>query len=91
MRFYDTCIAMAQQVLAEMSVEEQRCFAETPYADIWQYHFSVGLWIRNHYLNESDYLYRALRVLGRPSADEMSLFLLEFIQQYLQLERANML
>ena len=91
MGFYNACIAMVQELKKEMSRQEQLLFMDTPYTELWQHHFSVGWWIRNHYLKETDYLHKALLVLDKGSVDEMSLFLLEFAQQYLRLEQAGML
>ena len=90
MRFYKACEAVAIQVKELMTAEQQLCFMETPFRDMWQYHFTLGLWIRNHCLDEKGYLFKALRVLGKRTKDEMAMFLLDFTQSYLLLERANM-
>ncbi|MBQ6848623.1 MAG: hypothetical protein IJN76_01045 [Clostridia bacterium] len=91
MRFFNACAEVAQQVKNEMSQEDRLRFMDTPYEEVWQYHFSVGMWIRNRYLGKTEYLYKALLVLGNKTEDEMSLYLLKFIWQYLRLERACML
>ena len=91
MRFYEACVAVTNEIKKQMSLEEQLCFMETSYNDLWQYHFSVGHWVRNHCLDEKGYLYKALLMLGMQTKDEMSMFLLEFSQGYLLLERADML
>jgi len=91
MRFYEACMAVAKQIKSQMSLEDQLCFMEASHKELWQYHFSLGLWVRNHCLDEKGYLYRALFLLGKQTKDEMSMFLLEFSQGYFLLERANML
>ncbi len=91
MRFYEECVTIAQQLEKEMTQEARELFIETQFSDLWQYHYTIGMWIRNHHLDEKGYLYRALLILGKKSKDDMSMFLLEFIQQYFLLKRAEML
>jgi len=91
MRFYEECVAVAQQLEKEMSQENQALFMECPFSELWKYHLTLGLWMRNRYLNEQSYLYQALLILGKKTKDEMSMFLLKFAQQYLLLKRAQML
>jgi len=91
MLFFEECLAMAQQLEREMAQETRELFMETPFNELWQYHFTLGTWIRNHYLDEKSYLYKALLILGKKSKDDMSMFLLEFIQHYFLLRRARMI
>ncbi len=90
MRFYEACVAVAEQLEQEMTRENREVFMETEFAELWQYHFTIGMWIRNRFLNEKEYLYKALLILGKRTKDQMSMYLLEFIQQYFLLKRANM-
>ena len=78
MRFYEECVAVAQQLEKEMNRETQALFMECPFSELWKYHLTLGLWMRNRYLNEQSYLYRALLILGKNTKDEMSMYLLEF-------------
>lgn len=91
MRFYEECVAIAQQLEKEMTQEMRELFMEAPFSDLWQYHFTLGTWIRNHHLNENSYLYRALLILGKKTKDDMSMYLLEFMQHYFLLKRAEMI
>ena len=91
MRFYEACVRVAERIENRMPPEEQARFMETPYSELWQYHFTVGLWIRNYGLQNEPDLYPALRILGYNDTDAMSLYLLEFTQQYLKLKRAQLL
>ena len=91
MRFCEACIAVAEQMASFMTQEERAIFMETEYGELFNYYFSLGQWLHIHHLHESAYLYRALRILGKKSKEEMSLFLLEFAQQYFLLKRAEMI
>ena len=91
MRYYEECVAVAQQLEKEMTQEMRELFMQTPFSDLWQYHFTLGTWIRNHLLNEKSYLYRALLILGKRTKDDMSMYLLEFIQHYFLLKQAEMI
>jgi len=82
MQFYAACVRVAEQIEDILSNEQREIFIETEFKDLFLYHFSLGLWIRNHCLKKGDYLYRALQTIGYRDTDSMSMFLLEFIQQY---------
>ncbi len=91
MRFCKACVTVAEGIEQQMTQENQMLLMETPYPELWKYHFTVGMWIRNHCLDEKEYLYQAFRVLGFETKDDMSLFLIEFTQRYLLLKQADML
>ena len=91
MQFYAACVRVAEQIEDMLSNEQREIFIETEYKDLFLYHFSLGLWMRNHCLKKGDYLYRALQTIGCRDTDSMSMFLLEFIQQYLKLKKAQLM
>jgi len=91
MRFYMECAEVAEKIAAQMTREALELFIETEYSELFRFHFSWGMWIRNHCLDPQGYLYKALNVLGKETRDEMSMFLLGFAQQYLTLKRASLL
>ena len=90
MRFYKSCVTVVERIQEQLNLEEQLTLMETPYEELWRYS-DLGVWIENHYLKETDYLYKAFKLIGKQTKEEMTLFLLEFSQGYLVLERAEML
>ena len=42
MLFFEECLAMAQQLEREMAQETRELFMETPFNELWQYHFTLG-------------------------------------------------
>ena len=91
MKFYNACIQVAEAVETMLNKEEQALFMETEDTQMYLYHFSLGIWIRDHYLKPDDYLYQAFCCLGLRDRDRMSSYLLLFIKSHWLLKRADML
>ena len=91
MRFYTECVRVAESVGALMSEEQCAHFAECESKRLPEYQWTLGMWIRNHLLPHNTYLRAALNVLGFATPDDMSLFLIEFAQQYWKLKRIGMM
>ena len=90
MRFYKLGIHIAKSLAALLTPQQLQRFLQTPTSQLTEYQQSLGMWIRNHILPHNTYLCEALSLLGMASSDEKSLYLIEFAQHYLILERADM-
>lgn len=66
-----------------LSAEQVQAFFDCPFSQLHQYHFGLGLWVRNHLLRERDPLYQWMYRCGVTETDEMSALLLQWF--YLQL------
>ena len=90
MRFYKECSNVARSVGALMTSEQRAEFVACEQDKLPEYQLTLGLWIRHHLLPHNAYLRDALDVLGFVTPDEMSLYLIEFAQQYWKLKHAEM-
>lgn len=59
---------------------ENNCasFANSSYTQLYEYHFSLGLWIRNHLLYNNPDLLTCFRSYGIYQPDDMSDLILKF-------------
>ena len=70
-----------------LSAEQVQAFFDCPFSQLHQYHFGLGLWVRNHLLRDRDPLYQWLYRCGVTATDEMSTLLLQWF--YLHLHGAE--
>ena len=59
-------------------------FIQMDYCKLSQYHFSLGLWIRNHLLQDNSQLYRAFRENGIMDKDDMSMLIIQLFYLYIR-------
>ena len=90
MRFYTECVRVAESVGALLTEKQRALFVACEQDKLPEYQLTLGLWIRHHLLPHNAYLREALDVLGFVTPDEMSLYLIEFAQQYWKLKYAEM-
>lgn len=62
-------------------------FLNSSYEDLSDFHFNIGLWIRNNLLKDSgepDCLYRMFRDIGITQSDDMSTIITELFYIYMK-------
>lgn len=63
--------------------ENLTTFKYTPNGDLYIYHFGFGIWIRDHFLNETSTLYKLFINNGITDKDDMSVFIIELFYIHL--------
>ena len=91
MQFYRECVRVANQVNCLFTEQQRALFINADLIALCHYQSPVGTWIQRHILLHNSYLRHALSALGYTEPKDMSLFLLEFTQQYLKLKNAELL
>jgi hypothetical protein len=61
-------------------------FKQSSFADLYQYHFGLGMYIRNHFLGEKHKLYQLFAKAGAAERDEISFLLIQLFWVYLRLK-----
>lgn len=67
----------------------QRQFISKPYSMLAQYHFSVGMLIRNTFFNDSGRLYLMLKNSGIENPDDMSDLILHLFYIHLHTKKGG--
>ena len=73
-----------EQLFSEETLLE---FKEKPSDKLYQYHYGVGTWIRNHLLSDTDKLYHLFQENGIQERDDMSSYLLLMFHIHLNKEK----
>ncbi len=83
MEFFKEILKEFEVIESKMSPEVKEEFLRQNYDDLAQFHFSIGLYIRNNILLKKEKIYQVLEKAGF-SYDVMSAFLVELLYLYLK-------
>lgn len=78
------CFPKIEELFSENTLLE---FKEKPSDKLYQYHYGVGTWIRNHLLSDKDDLYHLFQKNGVEDRDDMSACMLLMFHIYLNKEK----
>ena len=82
MEFFGKLLEEFKKIEEKISEEVRNEFKNCKYDELSQYHFSIGLYIRNNILFKKGKIYSGLEKIGY-SYDEMSVFLIKLLYLYL--------
>lgn len=77
------------RLLEVMNDEVTQEFMEMKRKDVINFHFGFGLWIRNNMLYNDDELFDTFMAAGYMDADDMSMYILEQLYDYLHAADKN--
>ena len=80
------CFPQLQQHLGEHGMAQ---FRRCAYANLWQCHFGLGLWVRNHLLAQNSRLRAMFQKGGVLQLDDMSAFIIQLFYIALQTESSE--
>lgn len=63
-------------------------FLNTSYANLADYHFGLGLWLRNNPLDKGQPLFNHLRRLGIDNKDDMSALIIRLFYLYMHAKQS---
>lgn len=66
--------------------EEMKEFLNCKREDLCQYHFSLGLWLRNNILTENNIIYQTYFKIGMKDKDDMSAELIDGFYLHMKLK-----
>lgn len=77
---FEKAFAQIQNAFDENTLKE---FYDSKYEDLYQYHFVLGVWLRNTILHKDTMIYNTLLRAGISRSDDMSSFLIRVFYVYL--------
>ena len=87
MEQYNEIISTLQKIKEQLDPETIQELTSCSYYKLYNYHFGLGLWIRNTLLKPDSSLFKLFRKLGVFQKDDMSTLLIEWLFLYLKNEQ----
>lgn len=84
MNIYEELQKVCKILEKEMDSKTKSNFKNTDFSDLINYHFSLGIWIRNNILTENSAILDYFKGVDMENLDEISFFIIQNLYIYLK-------